>query len=53
MPVRWADKQRAVSGQQLGKHAPAAMNTHATIEERYFLRVPCREVITRTVGAIS
>jgi hypothetical protein len=35
-----------VSGQQLGKHV------HATIEQ-CFLCGPCREVITRTVGAMS
>jgi hypothetical protein len=29
------------------------MNSQATIEERCFLFDPCREVITRTAGAIS
>jgi hypothetical protein len=42
----------AVSGQHLGKHVPVAMDTNATIEERCFLCGPCREVITRTVGAM-
>jgi hypothetical protein len=40
------------SGQQLGKHVPAAMNMHAKIEERRFLCGPCREVISRAVGAM-
>jgi hypothetical protein len=43
----------AVSEQQLGKHVPAATDRNATIEERRFLCGPCREVITRTVGAMS
>jgi hypothetical protein len=43
----------AVSEQQLGKHVPAATDTNATIVERYFLIGPCREVITRTVGATN
>jgi hypothetical protein len=42
-----------VSGQQLGKHFPTAKNTQATIEKRCFQCGLCREVITRTVGAIS
>jgi NADH:ubiquinone oxidoreductase subunit F (NADH-binding) len=42
-----------VSGQQLGIHVPAAMNTQATSEERCVLCGPCREVITRTVRAMS
>jgi hypothetical protein len=41
------------SRQQLGKHILAATNTHETIEERRFLCGPCREVKTRTVGAMS
>jgi hypothetical protein len=41
-----------VSEQQIGKHVPAATNTHATIEEQRFLCGPCREVITRAVGAV-
>jgi hypothetical protein len=43
----------AASGQELGKHVPAAKNTHATIEELCFLCGPCREVITRTASAMS
>jgi hypothetical protein len=31
------EKTMAVSGQQLSKHIPMAMNMHATIEERCFL----------------
>jgi hypothetical protein len=42
-----------VSEQQLGKHAPTATDTNAAIKKRCFLRGPCREVITRTVGAMS
>jgi hypothetical protein len=46
-----------VSGQRLGKHVPAATNTHATIdlllETGCILRDPCRDVITRTVGTMS
>jgi hypothetical protein len=46
-----------VSGQRLGKHVPAATNMHALIElllkTACFLRGPCRDVITRTVGAMS
>jgi hypothetical protein len=47
--VRSAD----ISGQRLGKHVPAVMDTNATIEERCFLCGPCRDVITRTVWAFS
>jgi hypothetical protein len=43
----------AVSGQRLGNQVPAAKDTNATIEERCFLRGSCRDVITRTVGAMS
>jgi hypothetical protein len=42
---------QAVSGQQLGKHFPAAKITHATIEELRFLYGPCREVISVAAGA--
>jgi hypothetical protein len=42
-----------VSGKQLGKDVPDATNTYATIEELCFLCGPCREVITRSVGAMS
>jgi hypothetical protein len=44
---------QSVPGQLFGKHVPAAKNTHATIEERCSLCGPCREVITRTAGAMS
>jgi hypothetical protein len=43
----------AFSGQQLGKHVPAATDTNSTIEERCFLCGLCRDVIARTVGAMS
>jgi hypothetical protein len=43
-----ANKQRPF----LGKHVPAATNMQATIEERYFLCDPSRDVITRTAGAM-
>jgi hypothetical protein len=43
--------------QQLGKHVPTAMNMHATIEllleTECLLCGPCRDVITRTVGAMT
>jgi hypothetical protein len=42
-----------VSGKQLGKHVPVAMNVLATIEERCFLCGPFREVITRTAGTVE
>jgi hypothetical protein len=42
-----------VSEKRLGKHVPAATNTHATIEERCLLCGPCRYVMTRIVGAMS
>jgi hypothetical protein len=41
-----------VSGQRLGKHVPAAMDTKATLE-RCFLCSAYRDVITKTVGAVS
>jgi hypothetical protein len=43
----------AVSRQQLGKHFPAATNTHFIIEERCLLCGPAREVITRTERSMS
>jgi hypothetical protein len=43
----------AISGQRLGKHVPAATVTNVTIKERCLLCGPCRNVITRTAGAIS
>jgi hypothetical protein len=43
----------AISEQQLRKHVPAATNTQAAVEERCFLCGPCREIIPRTVGAMS
>jgi hypothetical protein len=42
-----------VSRQRLGKHVPMATNTHAITEEECFLHGPCRDVITRTVGAMN
>jgi hypothetical protein len=42
-----------VSGQQLFEDVPAATDTNATIEEQYFLCGSCREVVTRTVGAMN
>jgi hypothetical protein len=42
-----------VSGQQLGKHIPAAMDTDATLEEWCFLCGLCQEVITMTAVAMS
>jgi hypothetical protein len=50
--VLYVVRTAAVSGQQLGKHIPAAMDTNTTIEERWFLRGLCRELITRTAGAM-
>jgi hypothetical protein len=44
------NKQRSFLG---NGSVPAATNTHARIEERCFLCGPCREVITRTVGAMN
>jgi hypothetical protein len=38
---------KAVSGQRLGKHVPAATNTSETIEELHFLRGPCQDVISK------
>jgi hypothetical protein len=46
-------RAEAVSGQRLSKHVPEAMDTNTTTEERCFLCCPCRDVITRTVGATS
>jgi hypothetical protein len=43
-----------VSRQMLGKHIPAATNTHETIEilwKRYFLLCPCNWVIRKATGA--
>jgi hypothetical protein len=37
----------AAFGQRLGKHVRAATGTNATIEERYFLCGPCRDVISK------
>jgi hypothetical protein len=51
--LRNRQKTKAVSGQRLGKHVPAATNTHETIEERCFLCGPWREVITITAEAVS
>jgi hypothetical protein len=45
-------RDKAIKQRQLGKHVPAATNTHPTIEERCFLCGSLREVITRTVGAL-
>jgi hypothetical protein len=42
-----------VSVKWLGKHVSAATDTKATIKERRFLCGPCRELITRTTGAMS
>jgi hypothetical protein len=42
----------AFSGQRLGKYVPAATDNR-TIEERCFLCGPRREVISRTVGAMT
>jgi hypothetical protein len=51
--ARAADSvMQTVSGQQLDKHVPMAMNTHTTTEEQYFLCGPCQELITRTAGAV-
>jgi hypothetical protein len=41
---------RAISGQRLGKHFPAATDTNATIEEWGFLLGPCRDVISKGQG---
>jgi hypothetical protein len=43
----------AVSEEQLGKHVPAEMNTHATIEEHCFQCGLRQEFIKKTVGAIQ
>jgi hypothetical protein len=42
-----------ISGQQILENVPAATDTKAAIEERCFLCCLCREMITRTVGAMS
>jgi hypothetical protein len=36
----------AVARERLGKHVPAATDSHVT-EERCFLRGPCRDVISK------
>jgi hypothetical protein len=39
-----------ISGQQLGKHIPMAMNMHATIVtvgNGVFIRGPCRDVMSK------
>jgi hypothetical protein len=41
---------RAVSGQRLGKHVPAATNTNGTIEELCFLCGLCRDVTSKGQG---
>jgi hypothetical protein len=41
---------RAVFGQWLGEHVPAAADTNATIEELCFLCGPCRDVISKGQG---
>jgi hypothetical protein len=38
---------RAVSGQRLGKHVPAATGTNATVEELCFLCGPCRDIVSK------
>jgi hypothetical protein len=38
---------KAVSGQRLGKHIPAATDTNATIEELCFICGPCRDIISK------
>jgi hypothetical protein len=43
-------EQTAVATERLGKHVPAATDTHAT-EERRCLRGSCRGVIKKTTGA--
>jgi hypothetical protein len=43
----------AVVMQRLGKHVPPTKNTYAIIEEWRLLCGPCRDVITRTVEAMS
>jgi hypothetical protein len=40
----------AVSGQRLGKHVPAATDTHAITEEWCFLCGPCRDFISKGQG---
>jgi hypothetical protein len=44
---------RAVSGQRVGKHFPAATDTKATIEERCFLCGSCRDVLSEGQGQFS
>jgi hypothetical protein len=47
-------KTTAVSRQQIGKHVPAATNTHATMEslmETVFSTRSCKGVIRKKIGA--
>jgi hypothetical protein len=39
-----------ISGQQLSKHIPAAMDMNTTIEELCFLSGPCQDVISKEQG---
>jgi hypothetical protein len=41
---------RAVSGQRLCRHVPAATYTKVTIEELCFICGPCRDVISKEQG---
>jgi hypothetical protein len=41
---------RAVSGQRLRKHVPAATNLKETITQLCFLFSPCQGVIRKTIG---
>jgi hypothetical protein len=41
---------RAISGQRLSKHVPAATDTKATIEELCLLCGPCRDVMSKGQG---
>jgi L-lactate utilization protein LutB len=42
-----------VSGQKLGKHIPAEMNTNVTSEEWCLLCGQCQEVMATTVEAMN
>jgi hypothetical protein len=47
-------KQGLCKQRPFGKHVPATVNTHTTIQlTGCFLCGPCQDVITRTVGAVS
>jgi hypothetical protein len=52
-PVARARVTQAVSGQQQGKHVPAATDRSVTIEEQCFLCGSGLEVITREVEEMS